>query len=124
MIILGAQSMAKIEVIVNKMAVVFPVEYPRSRKLLFRRSLYTMIELRMKKEAGHQVNCKAVDPDEDVMHWCAYVVFNPNVGPPVVGNAGQKAGDVDTYNDFSSASRVGDCMILKRMAHSYIPIDG
>lgn len=49
MIILGAQSMAKIEVIVNKMAVVFPVEYPRSRKLLFRRSLYTMIELRMKK---------------------------------------------------------------------------
>lgn len=41
--------MAKIEVIVNKMAVVFPVEYPRSRKWLFQRSLYTMIEFRIKK---------------------------------------------------------------------------
>lgn len=73
MIILGAHSMAKIEVIVNKMAVVFPVEYPRRRKLLFLRSLYTMMEFRTKKmEQGTKYTVKQWT---QMRTWCMEVLM-------------------------------------------------
>lgn len=74
--------------------------------------------------AGHQVHGEAVDPDEDVVHGRADVVLAPNVGPPVVGDAGQKAGDVDAHNDLAGASRVGDGVVLEGVAHSDVPVDG
>lgn len=74
--------------------------------------------------AGHQVHGEAVDPDEDVVHGRADVVLAPNVGPPVVGDAGQKAGDVDAHNDLAGASGVGDGVVLEGVAHSDVPVDG
>ena len=47
------------------------------------------------------------------MHGGADVVFSPDVGPPVVGDAGQEAGDVNTYNDFPGAGWVGDRVVLE-----------
>lgn len=74
--------------------------------------------------AGHQVHGEAVDPDEDVVHGRADVVLAPNVGPPVVGDAGQKAGDVDAHDDLAGASGVGDGVVLEGVAHSDVPVDG
>lgn len=74
--------------------------------------------------AGHQVHGEAVDPDEDMVHGGADVVFNPNVGPPVVGDAGEEAGDVDTDNDLAGAGGVGDHVVLEGVAHGNVPVDG
>lgn len=74
--------------------------------------------------AGHQVHREAVHPDEHVVHGRADVVFNPNVGPPVVGDAGHKAGDVDADDDFAGASGVGDRVVPEGVAHGNVPVDG
>lgn len=65
-----------------------------------------------------------MNPDKDMMHRGTYVVFSPDIGPPVVGDAGQEAGDVNTYNDFSGAGWVGDCVVLERVADGNIPVNG
>lgn len=65
-----------------------------------------------------------MNPDQDVVHRGAVVVFSPDVGPPVVGDAGEEAGDVDTDDDFPGAGRVGDRVVLERVADGDVPIDG
>lgn len=65
-----------------------------------------------------------MNPDKDVMHGGADVVFSPDIGPPVVGDAGQEAGDVHTDNDFSGPGWVGDRVVLERVADGDIPVDG
>lgn len=74
--------------------------------------------------AGHQVDGEAVNPDEHVMQGSADVVFGPDVGPPVVGNAGQEAGGVDADDDFPSAGWVGDSVILEGVTHSDVAVNG
>lgn len=64
-------------------------------KLLFLLSLYTMIESDEEDGTGYLAHSEAVNPDKDMMHGGADVVFSPEVGPPVVGDTGQEAGDVN-----------------------------
>lgn len=73
--------------------------------------------------AGHQVHGEAVDPDKDVMHGGADVVFGPDVRPPVVGDTGQEAGDVNTQNDFTGPGWVGNCVVFEWVTDGNIPVN-
>lgn len=72
---------------------------------------------------GYQVHSEAVNPDKDMMHGRADVVFSPEVGPPVVGDTGQEAGDVNTYDDFPGSGWVGERVVLERVAYCNIPVN-
>lgn len=72
---------------------------------------------------GHQIHCEAVDPDQDMMQRGADVVFSPDVGPPVVGYAGQEAGDVNTDNDLAGTGWVRDRVVFERVTDSNIPVN-
>lgn len=74
--------------------------------------------------AGNQIHGEAVDPDEDVVHGGTDVVLSPDVGPPVIGNAGQEASDIDTDNDFPGAGWVGDSVVFQWVADGDIPVNG
>lgn len=57
------------------------------------------------------------------MDHCAGVVFFPNIGPPIIRNAGQEANDVDADDDFSSTCRVRNHVIFERVADRDVPVD-
>ena len=64
-----------------------------------------------------------MNPDKDMMHGGADVVFSPEVGPPVVGDTGQEAGDINTYDDFPGAGWVGERVVLERVTYCNIPVN-
>lgn len=54
-----------------------------------------------------------MDPDKDMMHGGTDVVFSPDVRPPVVGDASQEAGNINTQNDFPGPGWVGNCVVFE-----------
>lgn len=64
-----------------------------------------------------------MDPDKDMMHGGAGVVFSPDVRPPVVGDAGQEAGDVNTHNDFSGPGWVGNGVVFEWVTDGDISVN-
>lgn len=73
--------------------------------------------------AGDQIDGEAVDPDEDVVNKRTCVVFLPDVRPPVIWDAGQKANNINTHNDFAGASGIGNHVVFEGMTDGDVPVD-